>query len=1391
MYLPLVALPHRGSFASSAPRRRGRRAFSPPFASQHWLSIPAPLLFLLAVLAPAPAQTTSFINVPATDTGFYDVYGSRDVRETTGLAGLSASSRARGPYRSLMVFHVPRFDGVLISATLASAASYAISPDGVETLLLHGASTPVDALRRGGFGLTNIYSDLADGSLYASQAFSSGYRFDITIPLNAGAVDAISAARGQDFALGGSVAVLDSSEIYNEFIDFPFGVPSALTLQLRVSVPLAPQIHTQPPLVELYTNDVLLSVGACGAEPLLFHWFVNGTNCGPSTTSDFYFPNLTTNPQPAFVIVSNLFGTVTSVVTQLRLVPALFHLPFTNLTVRVGDNVDVFPNIHVLGWPSTFLVQKDGQNLTNDFLGSLSLQRAQISDTGDYTFVVSNQLGSITSAVVRLAVVETPPVFWEQPSSTFQALGTSLLLSAYVQGGPYPALSWYVHDAALPSETNLWLDLPAVTFADTGGYYLVASNRLGMVTSRVAYVSVFLDPPVFTLQPADTVAYPGDSVAFGVQVSGTPYASLQWYFTQALVPGANSARYVVGSGAASSNDAGVYFCVASNASGVTTSALATLSVLYVPPVLSGPQDATVPAGSSFTLAASLRNGSPEVAWQWQFNGADLPGATNAALVFPKIGLQHAGLYRLIVTNAFGMTTSRVATVSVEVYPPSFYQNLTNATVTVLEGAAIDFFVNVLGAPPPVLTLYHDNLPSGFWPRSPNLFRIPAATLADAGNYYIVASNLGGAATSSVVRVAVLRAGPLDHWTPRNPLPQGENLRAIVRGDGRFVAVGNNGAILHSQDGTNWSVRPYRTSANLQAVTHGNGLFVAVGEQGLVLTSTDADTWAARQINASEAIRGVAFGNGRFLAVGRETAYASTNGLDWAPVALPPLGGPFDAVAFGNGLFVLADDSGDLYSSSDLLAWAYQNTAVSDVEGAAFLNGRFFVTGNNGRFALSGDGLTWATLTNNVTTGRLYGAAFGAGRYILVGARGAIISAADPDAWVSVPSPTLDRLEDVTFANGLFVAVGENGVILTSNDGQAWTNQLHGSGADLDGLGVGNGLALAVGKNDTLLTSGNGRDWFRQAVPSVAGAAPADWHGAAYGNGKWVVVGQSTNVLTSTNATDWEIHPHPARPGYLKSVLCANGLWVAVGVGGTIVTSPDGTDWTLRPSGTTDDLNEVVYGHGEFVAVGDHTPYPNGTILTSTDGFQWTDVTCSTGKNTRAIAFANDLFVVAVNDGGVLYGARPEAREWQDGATGISYDGANLRGLTWSNGLWACVGNNGLLLTTTNPAAWTRRLTPTAENLHAVRYLNGTFIAIGNRGTILQSAPLGPELLVGRSGTNLLLTFSSPFEGPVRLQHTPDFIWHDLVLLTNILGTVDYTLPLPREVGARFFRVVSP
>ena len=64
-------------------------------------------------------------------------------------------------------------------------------------------------------------------------------------------------------------------------------------------------------------------------------------------------------------------------------------------------------------------------------------------------------------------------------------------------------------------------------------------------------------------------------------------------------------------------------------------------------------------------------GAMPLNFQWQFNGANLDGATNALLVLTNVPLCAAGSYGCIVTNAFGAATNLNATLTVLRSTPQF------------------------------------------------------------------------------------------------------------------------------------------------------------------------------------------------------------------------------------------------------------------------------------------------------------------------------------------------------------------------------------------------------------------------------------------------------------------------------------------------------------------------------------------------------------------------------------------------------------------------------------------------------------------------------------------------------------------------------------------------
>ena len=76
-----------------------------------------------------------------------------------------------------------------------------------------------------------------------------------------------------------------------------------------------------------------------------------------------------------------------------------------------------------------------------------------------------------------------------------------------------------------------------------------------------------------------------------------------------------------------------------------------------PPVfLVEPQSQTVAAGANAVLSVNVTGLSP-IAYQWQFDGANIAGATSSALTVPAAQATNAGNYTVVVSNSLGTVTS--------------------------------------------------------------------------------------------------------------------------------------------------------------------------------------------------------------------------------------------------------------------------------------------------------------------------------------------------------------------------------------------------------------------------------------------------------------------------------------------------------------------------------------------------------------------------------------------------------------------------------------------------------------------------------------------------------------------------------------------------------------
>jgi len=112
--------------------------------------------------------------------------------------------------------------------------------------------------------------------------------------------------------------------------------------------------------------------------------------------------------------------------------------------------------------------------------------------------------------------------------------------------------------------------------------------------------------------------------------------------------------------------------------------------LQLPVVLQHPQSVTANPGVlvNFTVTA---NGTFPLAYQWQFEGAPIPGATTTTLSLTNISLANAGAYWVTVSNPVGSTNSDPAVLTVN--PPLAGDTISLVHYNVKGNGASDWTTN--------------------------------------------------------------------------------------------------------------------------------------------------------------------------------------------------------------------------------------------------------------------------------------------------------------------------------------------------------------------------------------------------------------------------------------------------------------------------------------------------------------------------------------------------------------------------------------------------------------------------------------------------------------------------------------------------------------------------
>jgi hypothetical protein len=120
----------------------------------------------------------------------------------------------------------------------------------------------------------------------------------------------------------------------------------------------------------------------------------------------------------------------------------------------------------------------------------LSVLNVQTNHGGDYSVVVSNAYGTVTSAVAILTVVG-PPLITLQPISQTAFLTATVEFSVEAANNP-SSYQWFHNGQPLPGATNATLVLANVQEDAVGFYHVFARNLGGTTTSQVAELQMYL-----------------------------------------------------------------------------------------------------------------------------------------------------------------------------------------------------------------------------------------------------------------------------------------------------------------------------------------------------------------------------------------------------------------------------------------------------------------------------------------------------------------------------------------------------------------------------------------------------------------------------------------------------------------------------------------------------------------------------------------------------------------------------------------------------------------------------------------------------------------------------------------------------------------------------------
>ncbi len=407
-----------------------------------------------------------------------------------------------GPQYGISPGRPPQYltNGSMPAISIGAGNSHGLAVDGYYRVCVWGTSDP--RLTQIPAGLTNLQ--------YRAVAVAGGSAHCLALLDNGYVVGWGDNYFGQSYGISGakaiaaygntSMAILQDNRIV-VWGDNTFGqhqIPSNLSNLVSIAagdgycmaIYLEPVKITSQPQNQsaIVGNNVIFLVSALGSQPIAYQWQHQGTNLPNCTNYVLTLQNVQSNQAGSYkVIVSNEISSEESQSATLNVwVPPIIITQPTNQSIPLGGMAQFSVNVQGTS-PFYYQWRKNGTNIPNTTVVPYKILNVQSSDTGDYSVVISNIAGVVTSAIAHLTV-NLPPTILVQPKSQTVMVGSSVSFNVVDSGGT--SYQWKKNGVNISGATNSIYTISSVKKDDAGNYSVAVSNAGGTVTSQNAVLTV-------------------------------------------------------------------------------------------------------------------------------------------------------------------------------------------------------------------------------------------------------------------------------------------------------------------------------------------------------------------------------------------------------------------------------------------------------------------------------------------------------------------------------------------------------------------------------------------------------------------------------------------------------------------------------------------------------------------------------------------------------------------------------------------------------------------------------------------------------------------------------------------------------------------------------------